>query len=167
MGGFPKILLILAIAGIAVSLYTIYYHYQVKAGAKGWCDISEGISCDAVILSDYAEIAGIPLGFFGLIWFAVVLKFYYSHKIIKFYKSHDVKWITKIIDEKNIPFYLFTWSLLGLASVLWLVYVEAFLVGSFCVICTVAHILGIAVLVVSYLSLKKPIKYYIQNIFYG
>jgi uncharacterized membrane protein len=63
---------VLAMPGVALSIYSIIVHNRIKAGVSGACGISE--SCDVVIGSkDWGEFWGIPLGYFGLAFFAVVL----------------------------------------------------------------------------------------------
>jgi uncharacterized membrane protein len=58
--------------GTCLSLYSLYHHKLVKLaeGATGAaCNISSTVNCDAVASSAYSEIAGIPLGAFGLGFF--------------------------------------------------------------------------------------------------
>lgn len=154
MANMQNVLLLLVIAGIAVSVYTIYYHNELEAGSQGWCDITEELSCDVVLLSEYAEIAGVPLGYFGTMWFVVALLLLYLG--MKRPKALG----------GNSLFYLFVWSVIGIGFIGYLVYVETFLVEAYCLICTIAHVIGVGILIASYLSLKKPIKYYIERIFY-
>jgi uncharacterized membrane protein len=157
MGRFPKVLLFLALLGIAVSSYLTYHHYDVRQGGSSrWCEISEEISCDTVALSDYSEIAGIPVAVLGLLWFTVVVLIYYSDRI----------GTAKRLLGSSAEFYLFLWSLMGLGFISWLVYAELFLIFSICLACTIAHVLLIAILVISYFSLKRPIYDYVKNMFF-
>ncbi len=66
--------LILALIGIALSIYAVRAHNLIDAGQSSGCTISESISCDTVIGSKWGEFAGIPLGYFGgLFWIMVAL----------------------------------------------------------------------------------------------
>src|SRR3989338_4364408 len=70
---------------------------------------------------------------------------------------------------KPAPFYLFAWSIIGLLTVIWLVYAELFLIGAICLVCTLVHILVIIILYLSYKVFKsyhKPIGKYLGDIFY-
>jgi protein-disulfide isomerase len=66
--------LVIAILGIVVSLYSINHHLEVHANGHtdAACNINATFSCDEVALSKYSEVAGIPLGVFGLGYFAAM-----------------------------------------------------------------------------------------------
>ncbi|RYG70970.1 vitamin K epoxide reductase family protein [bacterium] len=65
--------LILAIIGIALSIYAVWAHGRIEAGQSAGCSISETISCDAVLGSKWGKFFGIPLGYYGGIFWAIVL----------------------------------------------------------------------------------------------
>lgn len=67
--------LILAVIGIGLSIYSTMHHLEVKATGKtdAACNINDTFSCDEVALSKYSEIAGVPLGVFGLGYFLAAL----------------------------------------------------------------------------------------------
>lgn len=151
---FPKIFLALVIIGISLSSYLIYFHYEARAGLPSWCNLNDKINCTNTILSSYSEIGKIPLGAFGVVWFSVSGLLY--HNKLRFSKNAST----------NAPFYLFVWAGIGVASVVYLVYVEIFLVGSVCLLCTATHATGIAVFVLSYLSVRDNLSGHVKNIFY-
>ncbi len=64
--------LVLGLIGIAISLYSVHLHNIVKSGGSA-CGITETISCDKVLNSQWAAIFGIPLGYYGAFFFAVVV----------------------------------------------------------------------------------------------
>ncbi len=68
--------LILAIIGLALSIYAVRAHTLIEAGQSAGCTISESISCDAVIGSKWGKFpptsAGIPLGYYGGIFWIIV-----------------------------------------------------------------------------------------------
>ena len=63
---------VLGLIGIAISLYSVKLHAIVKAGGSA-CGISNGISCDKVLASAWAAPMGIPLGYFGALFFALIV----------------------------------------------------------------------------------------------
>lgn len=65
--------LVLALIGIAVSIYAVWAHGRIEAGQSTGCSISESISCDAVLGSKWGKFFGIPLGYFGLVFWVIVL----------------------------------------------------------------------------------------------
>ena len=153
-----EIIIALSVIGMIASAYSTYEHYQLLSeSSKGsFCDISAEVSCSAVNSSPYSEVMGIPTAFMGLIWFIVLVILCYAveskHKFCK-----------------PAPFYLFAWSIIGLLTIIWLVYAELFLIGAICLVCTVVHILVIIILFLSYKVFKsyhKPIGKYLGDIFY-
>ncbi|MGB6785594.1 MAG: vitamin K epoxide reductase family protein [Nitrosotalea sp.] len=151
---FPKIFLACVIIGISLSLYLIYFHYEARAGLPSWCNLSDKINCTNTVLSSYSEVEKIPLGAFGVVWFSVSGLLY--HNKLRFSKDASA----------NAPFYLFIWAGIGVASAACLVYVEFFLVGSVCLLCTATHATGIAIFVLSYLSVRGNLSKYVKNVFY-
>ena len=66
---------VLALAGIVTSIYSIMHHLAVHAAGhtEAACNINATINCDAVAMSRYSEVAGVPLGVFGLGYFVAAL----------------------------------------------------------------------------------------------
>lgn len=70
-----KLTLLLALAGFFVSLYALIVHIEtlLSPGGGAFCDVSATVNCSAVIGSSYGEFASIPLGSYGMAYFAIVL----------------------------------------------------------------------------------------------
>src|SRR5688500_18790880 len=60
--------LVLGLIGGAISFYTVILHNQIKAG--GSCGAGD---CEAVIGSQYGALFGIPVGVFGMLFYAVII----------------------------------------------------------------------------------------------
>lgn len=111
-------LVILSLAGFADAVYLALVHfYQSDAG----CSLIAG--CDAVLTSEYALVAGVPLAYMGVL--------YYLSLIIGFmmYYQTESRAILNGVYVVNITGFLFS---------LWLVYVQAALVGAFCQYCLIS-----------------------------
>lgn len=69
------IAIVLALLGLGLSAYSLNHHLAVKATGQtdAACNIGGKFNCDEVALSQYSEIAGIPLGVLGLGYFAATL----------------------------------------------------------------------------------------------
>tara|TARA_Y100000310_G_scaffold339127_1_gene430847 strand:- start:60 stop:467 length:408 start_codon:yes stop_codon:yes gene_type:complete len=116
-------ILALSIIGIVFSTLTIFNHYAVEDSA--FCLTDKG-TCDVVNKSIYSTFFGIPLGFFGIFYFIATI--YFAGKI--YYK----KKLAENIDN------LIIWTVAGLISVAYLIYVEAVKLYTFCSLCTVIHL---------------------------
>jgi len=66
--------LLLAIAGVVLSLLALQQHLFAKADPsyESFCDVSTAMSCSAVATSQYAQILGIPLASYGVVFYSVV-----------------------------------------------------------------------------------------------
>lgn len=66
---------ILALIGLALSLYATLHHIDVRAhgATDATCNINQTFNCDDVALSDYAEVFGFPMGIYGIGFFAGML----------------------------------------------------------------------------------------------
>jgi uncharacterized membrane protein len=152
-----NIILILSVIGLVDAAYSTYDHYQILSGDNtgSFCDVSGEISCSAVNGSPYAEILGIPVALTGVLWFIVTIIL--AYQISK--KPRKGFW-------ENSAFYLFLWSIAGILSVVWFIYVELFLIGAVCILCTIVHIIVIIIAWLSYKLLQKPLGKYVENVFY-
>jgi uncharacterized membrane protein len=126
---------VLAAAGVSVSAYLTYLSVMPPSS----CLISEFsiFSCDRVIWSQYSRFYGVPVAPLGLAWFLIALGL-----IV-------ITW-----RDRKFTRYVLAWSLLGAAGVAGFVYTELFLLGAVCPWCTVAHILGLGILVFSLAAVR-------------
>src|SRR6058998_2946181 len=69
------IILVLALAALGASVAALYVHYRIIKDPtySSFCDISETVSCEAVLESPYATVRGVPVAIGGVIWSVLVL----------------------------------------------------------------------------------------------
>ncbi len=69
-----QLAVLLAVLGLAVSVYATRHHLMLKAQGvtDAACNVNDALSCDAVANSAYSEIQGIPLGVFGIGYFVAL-----------------------------------------------------------------------------------------------
>tara|TARA_B100001971_G_C18182794_1_gene533828 strand:+ start:989 stop:1321 length:333 start_codon:yes stop_codon:yes gene_type:complete len=101
---------------------------MISPGDSTICDFNALFSCDSVLSSSYSQFMGIPVAALGLLWFIIAT--------ILAVASFKMK-LKRII--------LLTWAIIGVSSIPLLVYAES-LVGAICLLCTLAHILGLTFL---------------------
>ncbi len=129
----PLALLLIGIAGVAVSIYLTTVHY---ASVPLVCSTNGIVNCERVLSSPYSAVAGLPLSVGGIIWFAI------SGAIaaLALVSAEEPAWL----QPAQV-----VWSLVGLATVLYLVGVEVLALGVICAWCTALHILIVATLLIS------------------
>lgn len=123
----PLLAAIVALIGLADSIYLTIHHYTGEAVP---CSIVEG--CEQVLTSSYAEIAGIPLGIFGAAAYFVA----FALAILTTFGNRGM-W--KIFGAQVILMALFT---------VWLIYLQAFVIGSFCQFCLLSAGTTITLLII-------------------
>jgi uncharacterized membrane protein len=120
-----------SVAGLGVAAYLTYEHFT---GSTTLACSSQGIvNCLAVTTSTYAKVAGIPVAVLGLVFFAVMLVL-----------QLPAAWSR---PEPAIRKARLAWAVVGLGTVVYLLYTELFRIDAICLWCTAVHVLTFAVFV--------------------
>lgn len=107
---------ILAVAGVAVSAVALQRHYAKSATA--FCDVGEKFNCDIVNRSEYSSLMGIPVAALGVAGYGMLLA------LATLYRSRP-----------ETPMWLLAAAFGGLGFALYLTYVEAYVLGTWCILC--------------------------------
>jgi vitamin-K-epoxide reductase (warfarin-sensitive) len=107
---------ILAMCGIVVSSISLQHHFATSKTA--YCDIGETFNCDIVNRSEYSSILGIPVALIGMLGYAAL-----------------VGLATVYRERRETPAMLFAASAVGLMFALRLTYIEARVLGVWCILC--------------------------------
>jgi len=136
---FFSSMIVLASGGLLVSAYLTYLSLVPPTS----CGIDDfGIfSCDRALWSQYSHFFGVPVAVLGLAWFMIALGLILLARL-----------------DRRLMIGVLAWSLLGVAGVAGLVYIEIFLLRSICLWCTIAHIFGLAILGFSVAGLRTSLK---------
>lgn len=110
---------ILSVTGFVDSAVSLQRHYAKSTTT--YCDFSQKFSCDIVNRSEYSEIAGIPVAGIGLAGYAVLFVLSTQRK-----------------SRTQAPLWLLVASLAGLAFALYLTYIEAYQLMTWCILCLVS-----------------------------
>lgn len=136
----PRLLLaisLLALVGIVLSAVSLKNHYS--GTPSDYCDLGETFNCDLVNRSVYSRFLGIPVALIGLLGYGLLLG------------------LSRVSGRSRAASRaLLASSLLGLAFSLYLTYLEAYVLGVWCVVClgSLAIVVGIVALAV--VALAKP-----------
>jgi uncharacterized membrane protein len=117
--------LALALLGLAVSVYLTIEHYSASTTLA--CPATSAFDCVKVTTSRWSSVAGVPVAVLGLLFFAAMT----ALCLLTGRVAADLRVAAAVV---------------GSAMVLWLVYVELFLVDSLCLWCTGVHVLTLALL---------------------
>jgi len=107
---------VLAVAGIVVSSVSLQHHYGTSK--TSYCDFGESFNCDIVNRSTYSTVFGVPDALIGILGYAALLA------LATFYRART-----------QTPAILLGASLAGLSFALYLTYIEAFVLATWCVLC--------------------------------
>ena len=110
---------ILSPAGVLDSAISLQRHYA-KSETK-FCDFTQKFSCDIVNRSEYSTIAGIPVAGIGVVGYAALFV------LATFLKARP-----------ETPTRLLVTSLAGLAFALYLTYIEAYELTTWCILCLIS-----------------------------
>jgi len=114
--GIFVLIAVLAIAGIAVSSVSLHHHYG--AAKTNYCDFGENFNCDIVNRSIYSTVLGVPDALIGILGYGALLV------LATLYRS-----------KAETPILLVIGSVAGLAFALYLTYIEAFVLDTWCILC--------------------------------
>lgn len=110
---------ICAIVGAVVSGLALQRHYA--RDSSSFCNINASFDCDVVNRSSYSELAGLPVALFGLLSYLLMFGLAMFHK-----------------RKPETPTLLLFLSSAGLAFSLYLSYVEAEVLRTWCILCLVS-----------------------------
>src|SRR5208337_4837505 len=113
---------VLSLAGMIVSAISLQRHYAKSA--TQFCDISQQFSCDIVNRSEYSSIMGIPVAGIGVAGYAALFVL-------------ATFWRTRI----ETPNRLLGAAIAGLAFALYLTYIEAYVLTTWCILCVISLVL--------------------------
>jgi len=119
--------LLCSLAGMAVAGYLMVLHIRIAGNPKrGLCTFTETVSCDKVLASPYAEIAGVPVALMGLVGFALL------------FALAACRLVLGERSPRQLPFLLFLVAGFGLAFELGMTWVEFFVIEAVCPYCLTA-----------------------------
>ena len=137
--GWQLALPVLGLAGMGISGYLTYVHYQ---NINAICLFNA--NCDKVLTSPYSQIWGIPLSLFGLAMYAGLTLLGVLNLVL--YRR---------IEGQNWPAGgIYALSLAGVIFSLYLYYLEIFEIHAFCTWCIGSSIVMLIIFIISLINLK-------------
>jgi vitamin-K-epoxide reductase (warfarin-sensitive) len=116
------VIALLALAGVIVSAVSLQRHYAKSATT--YCDFNQKFNCDIVNRSQYSKVEGIPVAGIGVAGYATLFV------LSTLWKSRT-----------ETPNRLLGAALAGLAFALYLTYIEAYELMTWCILCLISLLL--------------------------
>ncbi len=134
------VILILALAALGASIAALYVHYRIIKDPtySSFCDISETVSCEAVLESSYATVAGVPVAAGGVVWSALVLLI----AALGMRRENADGYAAS-------AGYIFVLATVALSAVLYLGYASFFVIGKACPLCMTMYVAVIGIFLLS------------------
>ena len=127
---------ILSVAGVVDSAIALQRHYAKSD--TNFCDFSQKFNCDIVNRSEYSSMAGIPVAGIGIAGYAALFVL-----------------ATVLQSRPETPTRLLAASLAGLVFALYLTYIEAYELTTWCILCVLSLVL---ILLISILALMVKLR---------
>jgi uncharacterized membrane protein/protein-disulfide isomerase len=149
------LILIAALAGLGFSAASAAVHHRLLTDPSysSFCDVNATFNCSQVYLSQYGSFRGISTALFGLIWFAAALLLAGFGRV----EADGPKGARPAATASPASAYLFAWSTLGLAVILYLAYASFFVLGTACLLCLGTYVSVIAIFLLSGTSKGVPV----------
>ena len=141
--GGQLLLLILSLVGAGIAVYLTAVHYE---NVPLICSTRGLIDCSRVLSSPYSVVPGtsVPITVPGLAWCAVsAVLAIVGLRLLRPQVRHRVQQAQ------------FAWSLLGMLTVLYLVYVELVLLHTICAWCTGLHVVMLVMFLTTIVLLQR------------
>lgn len=124
---------LLGLVGLTDAIYLTIHHYTAKPVP---CSLVDG--CEKVLTSDYAVMFGMPIALFGAVAYLSVI-------------------ILALLSASNKRFhYLLFIQTAAMAIVsAWLIYIQAFIIESFCQFCLLSAAVSFTLFAISLFNLAK------------
>ena len=135
---YPAIALV-ALAGILVSSFSLYHHFSKSK--TSFCDIGQSFDCDLVNRSQYSMFHGIPVALLGILGYLFILSLATGYR-----------------EKAETPFILAGVTLAGLGFAIYLTYIEAFVLHTWCILCLSSLTLITVAAVLSLWSAAKALR---------
>jgi uncharacterized membrane protein len=140
------LILVAALAGLGFSGASLSVHHRLLTDPSytSFCDVNATFNCSQVYLSQYGSFQGVSTALFGLIWFGVAL-------LLAVFGGATAPASAGGTREPvgAAGAYLFAWSTIGLAVVLYLAYASFFVLGTACLLCLGTYVAVVAIFLLS------------------
>ncbi len=145
---------ILALAGLALAIKLAFIYYAAnfdKYALASFCSINDFIDCDGVAKTTHSQVLGIPLAYWGIFFYVVVLFLTVVNKLknIKFLKFLEV--------FKDPKAYITVLASIAFLCSMGLAGLSLFKIKKLCILCVITYFIDLAIALVASNGMFKNI----------
>ncbi|HUY05505.1 MAG TPA: vitamin K epoxide reductase family protein [Candidatus Paceibacterota bacterium] len=134
------VILVLAFCGLADSAYLTQHELT---GTPLICNIQNLSGCNTVATSPYSHLFGVPLAeygvfFYGILFVLAALELVLFDRVLR----RALQWA----------------AVFGVVSSLYFTFIQIFLIGAFCIYCTVSAVIALLILIFASLIEPMPLR---------
>ncbi len=130
---------VFSVLGIAVSGLALQNHFAKST--TSYCSFGDDFNCDTVNRSRYSEVMGVPVALIGILGYVLLLAL-----------------ATLYRDKAETPAMLLFSSLSGVGFSLYLTYVEAQVLHTWCILCVSSLLFILLIALLSALELRRQLR---------
>lgn len=144
------LILVAGLAGLGFAGASAWVHHRLLTDPSytSFCDVNATFNCSQVYLSQYGSFQGISTALFGLIWFGVAV-------LLAAFATPAPAGAKTVSSPAGA--YLFAWSTIGLAVVLYLAYASFFVLGTACLLCLGTYVAVAVIFLASGTASSVPV----------
>jgi len=130
-----------SVLGLGIAGYLTFEHFTSSSSLA--CADNGVVNCLKVTTSSYSAVAGVPVALLGLVYFAVMLVL-----------QLPPMWRR---PEPAVRYGRLAWAVVGVCTIVYLLYAELFAIDALCLWCTGVHVLTFVVFCTTvYATLTYP-----------
>jgi len=130
--------------GLAIKLAFIYYAANFDRYAlSSFCSINDFVDCDGAARSDYSQFLGIPLAYWGIFFYLVVLFLTFVDKL------KNLKFLGFLDVFKAPKAYIATLGTISFVVSMVLASISLFVIKKLCILCLITYFIDLAIALIA------------------
>lgn len=153
----------LALLGLIVSIKLCMIYYSVnydKYAMPSFCSINDFVDCDGVARTRFSQFLGVPLSYWGVFLYIMILFLTFVNSIKDFLSKHNIKFdILNVF--KNPVSYISTITAIGFICSMVLAGISFNIIHKICILCFVTYFIDLFIALIAssgFSTLFKDIK---------
>lgn len=148
------IIQILALVGLGLTIDLAYIYYTAnydKYALSSFCSINEFVDCDGAAKSVYSQFLGIPLAYWGMFFYLIILFLTFVDKL------KNVRFLKLLEVFKEPKAYISTLGTIAFLCSMILAGVSVFKINKICILCVVTYFVDLAIALVASEGLARNV----------